>query len=97
MCYKCIWKEFYVAVLYGYYSQQFQQPRKTFLLDGIQDFRLSIHAFINTNIVVSEGDLLDMRTNNVSYAYIQGRKLNLDGKHQFLFNPGLTKGDKIFI
>ena len=39
----------------------------------------------DANIVVSEGDILDMRTNKLEYAFIQGRKVNLEGKQQLLY------------
>jgi hypothetical protein len=38
----------------------------------------------DANIVVSEGDLLDMRTSNVTDAFIQGRKIDLTDKHKLL-------------
>lgn len=39
----------------------------------------------DANIVVSEGDLLDMRTNKLEYAFIRGRKVTLDGRQQMLY------------
>lgn len=39
----------------------------------------------DANIVVSEGDLLDMKTSKVEYAFIQGRKVDLKGKQQLLY------------
>ncbi|MDJ1468332.1 amidohydrolase family protein [Xanthocytophaga flava] len=39
----------------------------------------------DANIVVSTGDLLDMRTNNVTEAFIQGRKIVLDDKQKRLY------------
>lgn len=36
-------------------------------------------------LFVSKGDALDMRTNVVEHAYIQGRKVNLDDKHKRLY------------
>jgi len=41
---------------------------------------------LDANIVVSEGDLLDMRGNNILHAFIQGKSLVLDGKQQLLYN-----------
>ncbi len=37
-------------------------------------------------LVVSEGDLLDMRTSQVSMAFIQGKKIDLNDKHKALYN-----------
>jgi hypothetical protein len=34
--------------------------------------------------VISEGDILDMRTSTVTDAYIQGRKVDLTDKHKQL-------------
>ena len=42
-------------------------------------------------LVVSKGDLLDMRTNVVEQAFIQGRQVNLDDKHKRLYNKFKTK------
>jgi len=39
----------------------------------------------DANIVVSEGDLLDIRTNKLEYAFIRGRKVILVGKQQMLY------------
>lgn len=39
----------------------------------------------DANIVVSTGDILDMRTNNVELAFIQGRQINLDDKQKQLY------------
>lgn len=42
-------------------------------------------------LVVSKGDILDMRTNVIEQAFIQGRQLNLDDKHKRLYNKFKTK------
>ncbi|KHJ36603.1 imidazolonepropionase [Pedobacter glucosidilyticus] len=39
----------------------------------------------DANIIISEGDALDMRTNNISKAYIQGRDINLDNVQKQLY------------
>ncbi|MFY0608400.1 MAG: amidohydrolase family protein [Cyclobacteriaceae bacterium] len=39
----------------------------------------------DANIVISTGDLLDMRTNNVEYSFIQGREVNLEAHQQRLY------------
>lgn len=44
----------------------------------------SIEVGKDANIVVSSGDLLDMRNSNVTAAYIQGRKIDLTDKHKLL-------------
>ncbi|MBC3541104.1 amidohydrolase family protein [Rufibacter sediminis] len=45
----------------------------------------SVEVGKDASIVVSEGDILDMRTNKISHAFIQGRKLNLTDKQQYLY------------
>ncbi len=45
----------------------------------------------DANIVVSDGDILDMKTNNVIYAFIQGRQINLDNKQKQLYQKYMAK------
>jgi hypothetical protein len=52
---------------------------------GIDDITGSIEVGKDANIVVSEGDILDMATNNIEYAFITGRNINLDNKHKQLY------------
>lgn len=58
---------------------------------GIADKTGSIEVGKDANIVVSEGDLLDMRTNLVNHAYIQGRDVDLHNKHTQLAEKYETK------
>lgn len=51
---------------------------------GVDKQTGSIEVGKDANVVVSEGDILDMRTNNVTYAFIQGRQINLDDKQKQL-------------
>lgn len=51
---------------------------------GMADQTGSIEAGKDANIVVSDGDILDMRTSNVTDAFIQGRKIDLTDKHKLL-------------
>ncbi|QDA59125.1 amidohydrolase family protein [Hymenobacter jejuensis] len=44
----------------------------------------SLEAGKSATLVVSSGDLLDMRTNNVTQAYIDGRAFSLDNKQLYL-------------
>ena len=39
----------------------------------------------DANIIVSDGDILDMKTINIIYAFIQGREINLDNKQKDLY------------
>jgi imidazolonepropionase-like amidohydrolase len=52
---------------------------------GIDSMTGSLDQGKDANIIVSEGDLLDMRTSKIRYAFIQGKQLNLDGKQQALY------------
>jgi imidazolonepropionase-like amidohydrolase len=51
---------------------------------GVDDKTGSIEVGKDANIVISEGDILDMRTSTVTDAYIQGRKIDLTDKHKQL-------------
>lgn len=52
---------------------------------GIADKTGSIEVGKDANIVVSEGDILDMRSNKIVHAYIQGRAIELTDKHKQLY------------
>ncbi|MEO1050683.1 MAG: amidohydrolase family protein [Bacteroidota bacterium] len=52
---------------------------------GISGSTGTIASGKDANLVVSEGDLLDMRTSKITMALIKGRKLNLDNKQQVLY------------
>ncbi len=51
---------------------------------GIADRTGSIEIGKDANIIISEGDVLDMRTSRITHAFIQGRNINLDDKHKML-------------
>ena len=51
---------------------------------GVDDKTGSLEAGKDANIVISEGDILDMRTSIVTDAFIQGRKVSLDNKQKQL-------------
>ncbi|MDP4265540.1 MAG: amidohydrolase family protein [Bacteroidota bacterium] len=51
---------------------------------GVSDKTGSIEVGKDANIVISEGDILDMRTSIVTDAFIQGRKIDLTDKHKIL-------------
>jgi imidazolonepropionase-like amidohydrolase len=52
---------------------------------GISNTCGSIEQGKDATLFISEGDALDMRTNKVTYALIQGRELNLDDKQKGLY------------
>ena len=39
----------------------------------------------DATLIVSEGDVLDMRTSNVVFAFIQGRSVSLENLHKDLY------------
>lgn len=51
---------------------------------GIDNRTGSIEVGKDANIVISEGDILDMRSSIITHAFIQGRQVNLDDKHKQL-------------
>jgi imidazolonepropionase-like amidohydrolase len=51
---------------------------------GIDDKTGSIEAGKDANIVISEGDILDVRSSIITHAWIQGRQVSLDDKHKQL-------------
>jgi hypothetical protein len=53
---------------------------------GIADRTGSLENGKDANIVICQGDLLDMKTSVVTHAFIQGRAINLDNKHTQLYN-----------
>ena len=58
---------------------------------GIADKTGSIETGKDANIVVSEGDILDMRTNIITNAFIQGRQIDLNNKQKQLAERYETK------
>ncbi len=51
---------------------------------GVADRTGSIETGKDANIIISEGDILDMKSSVVTNAFIQGRAINLDDKHKQL-------------
>ncbi|PWT95908.1 MAG: amidohydrolase [Bacteroidetes bacterium] len=58
---------------------------------GVDDRTGSLEAGKDANIIVSDGDILDMRTSNVVKAYIQGRDVSLENKQKQLYERYKTK------
>ena len=52
---------------------------------GIDETSGTIEVGKDANIVISEGDMLDIRSNKIIYSFISGRTLNLDNKHKRLY------------
>jgi imidazolonepropionase-like amidohydrolase len=53
---------------------------------GVDDKTGSLEAGKDANIVVSEGDILDMRTSIIVHAFIQGRAVSLENKQKQLYD-----------
>ncbi len=52
---------------------------------GVDDKTGSIEVGKDANIVISEGDILDMKSSIITEAFIQGRKLDLNNKQKQLY------------
>lgn len=52
---------------------------------GIDDKTGSLEVGKDANIIVSQGDILDMRGNQLTNAFIQGRSISLDNKQKQLY------------
>jgi imidazolonepropionase-like amidohydrolase len=58
---------------------------------GIDDRTGSIEAGKDANIIISEGDVLDMRSSILTHAFIQGREISLENKQTQLYKRYMTK------
>ncbi len=58
---------------------------------GIDDRTGTIEEGKDANIVISDGDILDMRTSIIAAVFIQGRKVSLENKQTQLYNRYMTK------
>lgn len=52
---------------------------------GVADRLGTLEVGKDATLVISKGDLLDMRTSDVSHAFIEGRKIDLGNKQQDLY------------
>ena len=52
---------------------------------GIDKTTGSIEVGKDANIIISNGDILDMRSNVLTHAFIQGRQISLESKHTQLY------------
>jgi len=58
---------------------------------GIDDRTGSLEAGKDANIVISAGDILDMRTSIIEHAFIQGREVSLANKQTELYQRYMNK------
>jgi len=61
---------------------------------GIEKQTGSLEAGKDANIIVSTGDVLDMKTSIIEHAFIQGRKIELDNHQTQLYNKFTDKYSK---
>ena len=61
---------------------------------GIASQTGSLEKGKDANIIISDGDLLDMKTNNITFAFIQGRKITLDDRNKRLYKKFSDKFGK---
>ena len=61
---------------------------------GIDNVTGTIKVGKDANIIISKGDILDMKSSMIEYAFITGRKVNLDGKQQILYDRFKRKYSK---
>ena len=61
---------------------------------GIDNVTGTIKVGKDANIIISKGDILDMKSSVIEYAFITGRKVNLDGKQQILYDRFKRKYSK---
>ena len=61
---------------------------------GIDNVTGTIMVGKDANIIISKGDILDMKSSVIEYAFITGRNVNLDGKQQILYDRFKRKYSK---
>ncbi|GGH82378.1 imidazolonepropionase-like amidohydrolase [Filimonas zeae] len=75
------------AATYGLTKEQALQAitLNTARILGVEDKTGSLEAGKDANIIISEGDILDMKTSLVTKAFIQGRDVSLQNKQTQLY------------
>jgi imidazolonepropionase-like amidohydrolase len=75
------------AAAYGLTKEQALQAitLNTAKILGIDDKTGSIEVGKDANIIVSDGDALDMKSSTITHAFIQGRNISLDNKQKQLY------------
>jgi imidazolonepropionase-like amidohydrolase len=81
------------AAAYGLTKEQALQAitLNTAKILGIDDRTGSLEAGKDANIVISGGDILDMRTSLIEHCFIQGREVGLDNKQTQLYRRYMYK------
>jgi imidazolonepropionase-like amidohydrolase len=75
------------AAAYGLTKEQALQAitLNTAKILGIDKITGSLEEGKDANIVISEGDILDMKSSIITHAFIQGRQVSLDNKQKQLY------------
>ncbi|MDP4953022.1 MAG: amidohydrolase family protein, partial [Flavobacteriales bacterium] len=86
---------FYAGTAVGY-GLTYEQAVMSITLNaakilGIDDRVGSLEVGKQATLIVSDGDALDMRTNNIVFACISGRVLDLDNRHKLLYRKYRSK------
>ena len=81
------------AVAYGLTREQALQAitLNSAKICGIDDRTGSLEPGKDANIVISGGDILDMRTSLIEHCFIQGREISLDNKQTQLYHRYMIK------
>jgi len=81
------------AVAYGLSKEQALQAitLNAAKIAGIDDRTGSLEAGKDANIVISGGDILDMRTSLIEHCFIQGREVSLENKQTQLYHRYMSK------
>ena len=81
------------AVAYGLTKEQALQAitGNAAKICGIDDRSGTLEAGKDANIVISGGDILDMRTSLIEHCFIQGREVSLENKQTQLYHRYMTK------
>ncbi len=81
------------AAAYGLTKEQALQAitLNTAKILGIEDRTGSLETGKDANIVISGGDILDMRTSLIEHCFIQGREVSLDNKQTQLYRRYMYK------
>ena len=81
------------AVAYGLSKEQALQAitLNAAKICGVDDRTGSLEAGKDANIVISGGDILDMRSSLIEHCFIQGREVSLENKQTQLYHRYMTK------
>ena len=81
------------AATYGLTKEQALQAitQNAAKILGIDAKTGSLETGKDANIIISDGDILDMKSSNVTDAFIQGRKVSLDNKQRQLYERYMYK------